>query len=52
MPYNKLFINLACSAFTEKYRTEVFFEQTSPYGLGLYKKDLGLIFLCKDLSLG
>ena len=28
------------------------FVQTSTYGLGLYKKDLGLIFLCTDLALG
>jgi hypothetical protein len=28
------------------------FVQTSPYGLGLYEKDLGPIFLCKDLALG
>jgi hypothetical protein len=28
------------------------FVQTSPDGLGLYKKDLGPIFLCKDLALG
>jgi hypothetical protein len=25
------------------------FVQTWPYGLGLYKKDLGPIFLCTDL---
>jgi hypothetical protein len=24
------------------------FVQTSPYGLGLHKKDFGPIFLCKD----
>ena len=52
MPYNKLFINLACSVCTEKYRTSVFFVQTSAYGLGLYKKDLGPIFLCTYLALG
>ena len=34
MPYNKLFINLACSVCTEKYRTLFFFVQTLPYGLG------------------
>jgi hypothetical protein len=28
------------------------FVQTSPYGLGLYKKDLGPIFLCTDLAFG
>jgi hypothetical protein len=38
MPYNKLFINLACSVCTEQYRTEVFFVQTEPVGRGLYKK--------------
>jgi hypothetical protein len=27
------------------------FVQTSPHGLGLYKKDLGPIFLCTDLAL-
>ena len=43
MPYNKLFINLPCLVFTEKYRT-------SPYGLGLYKKDIGLIFLTLILT--
>ena len=26
------------------------FVQTSPYGLGLYKKDFGLIFLCTETS--
>jgi hypothetical protein len=26
------------------------FVQTSPYGLGLYKEDLGPIFLCTDLA--
>ena len=31
MPYNKLFINLACSVCTEKYRTSVFlFVQKTP----------------------
>ena len=39
-PYNKLFINLGLSV------------QTSPYGLGLYQKNLGPIFLCTDLALG
>jgi hypothetical protein len=28
------------------------FVQTSPYGLDLYKKDLGPIFLCADLAFG
>ena len=28
------------------------FVQTSPYGLGMYKKDLGPLFLCKELALG
>ena len=28
------------------------FVQTSPYGLGLYKKDLGPIFLRTDLAFG
>jgi glucosamine 6-phosphate synthetase-like amidotransferase/phosphosugar isomerase protein len=28
------------------------FVQTSPYGLGLYKKDVGPIFLCTDLAFG
>jgi hypothetical protein len=28
------------------------FVQTSPYGLGLYKKDLGPIFFCTDLMFG
>ena len=28
------------------------FVQTSSYGLGLYKKDLGPIFLCTDLAFG
>ena len=28
------------------------FVQTSPYGPGLYKKDLGPIFLCTDLAFG
>ena len=30
MPYNKLFINLACSVCTEKYRTSVFFYKPRP----------------------
>ena len=32
MPYNKLFINLACSVFTEKYRTSVFLYKPRPTG--------------------
>jgi hypothetical protein len=46
MPYDKLFINLACSVCTEKYRTSVFLYK--PRELSLYKKDLGPIFLCTD----
>jgi hypothetical protein len=38
MPYNKLFINLACLVFTEKYRTSVFFYKPRPTGLVYTKK--------------
>jgi hypothetical protein len=32
IPYNKLFINLACLVFTEKYRTLVFLYKPRPTG--------------------
>ena len=38
MPYNKLFINLACSIFTEKYRTSVFLYKPRPTGSVCTKK--------------
>jgi hypothetical protein len=28
------------------------FVQTFPYGLGLYKKDIGPMFLCTDFAFG
>jgi hypothetical protein len=36
MPYNKLFINLACSVCTEEYRTSVFLNKPRPTGLVRY----------------
>ena len=38
MPYNKLFINLACLVFTEKYRTSVFLYKPRPTGSVCTKK--------------
>jgi hypothetical protein len=38
MPYNKLCINLACSACTEKYRTSVFLYKPRPLGSVCTKK--------------
>ena len=53
MPYNKLFVNLACSVYMYREISDhSLFVQTSPYGFGLYKKDLGPIFLFTDLAFG
>jgi hypothetical protein len=48
---------MASNASGEKADLDLFvqsdlglFVQTSPYGLGLYKKDFGLIFLCTETS--
>jgi ribosomal protein L33 len=38
MPYNKLFIKLACSVCTEKYRTSVFLYKPCPTGSVCTKK--------------
>jgi hypothetical protein len=51
MAYNKLFINLACLALYREISDLGLFVQTSPYGLGLYKENIGPILLCKDLAL-
>jgi hypothetical protein len=51
MPYNKLFINLACSVCTEKYRTLVFLYKPRPAG-SICEKELGPMFLCTDLAFG
>ena len=38
MPYNKLFINFACSVYTEKYRTSVLLYKPRPTGSVCSKK--------------
>ena len=38
MPYNKLFINLSCLVFTEKYGTSVFLYKPRPMGSICTKK--------------
>ena len=50
MPYNKFLITSLARPVQRNIADLGFFVQTSPYGLGLYKKDLGPIFLCADLT--
>ena len=54
MPYNKLVIKLTSLAryAQRNIGSRSFSVQTSPCGLGLYKKYLGPIFLCTDLAFG
>ena len=51
-PYNKPLINLDRLVITGKYQTSVFYVRISPYGLGSYCQDLGLIFSRNDRTLG
>ena len=50
MPYNKLFINLACSVCTEKYRTSVFLYKPRPTGSVCTKKSRSDISLYVQTS--
>ena len=52
-PYNKQFIDLACSVCTVKYRTSVFLVRTSLAALARsVLKNLSPIFHGTDLTLG
>ena len=49
-PYNKPLNDRL--VITRKYQTSVFYVQTSPYGLGPYCQNLGLVFSHNDRTLG
>jgi hypothetical protein len=50
--YKYHIINFLLTSLAQYVSDLDLFVQTSPYGLGLYQKDLGPIFLCKDLAFG